>query len=376
MTAVLAQPAGAAVKDGRGSELPRLDNRGLRGALIGASFLNPVVDYLLIGGALSLLVLIPLLWSDAIGFEGSQRLSSKPWIQYLFFFSNSAHFASSTVRLYSKPGANVQLPFLSAVAPWVAFGLLWLCVASPVFGRNLQSLYLSWSPYHYAAQAYGLAVMYTYRSGSQLQPREKTALWWAAMVPFLYVLLTGGNSRAGILWLIPPLSGLAAWHMIVPPLRLALQVGAIVAPLAVFASVWRSTGRPMPLISPLLLLVNSFWWLLLSPEDAFFVATIFHGIQYLAILMIFDAREHAPAGVSRLKRSLRFYAVCALLGYGLFHVLPHFFELAGYGLVEAMIAVVAIINVHHFLVDAYIWRLKPSDSNRKVIDSALAQGAA
>ena len=32
-------------------------------------------------------------------------------------------------------------------------------------GTQLHSLYLTWSPYHYAAQAYGLAVMYCYRSG-------------------------------------------------------------------------------------------------------------------------------------------------------------------------------------------------------------------
>jgi len=364
------------MKDGQTSTQPPWAGDGLRHALVGASFLHPVADYLLIGGGLSLLVLIPLLWSDSLGFAASTRLSSQSWIQILFLFSNAAHFASSTVRLYSKPGANAQLPLLTSVAPWITFAMLWLCIASPLFGRNLQSLYLTWSPYHYAAQAYGLAVMYTYRSGSQLQPRQKTALWWAAMVPFLYVLLTGGNSRAGILWLIPPLNGLQMWHQIVPPLRLALQLGAVVVPVAVFAHVWRSAGRPMPLISLLVVLVNSFWWLLLSPEDAFFVATIFHGIQYLAILMIFDAREHAPAGTARLKRSLAFYAVCALLGYALFHVLPHVFELAGYGLVEAMVAVVAIINVHHFLVDGYIWRLKPSDSNRKVLDSPLPLVAA
>jgi len=32
--------------------------------------------------------------------------------------------------------------------------------------------------------------------------------------------------------------------------------------------------------------------------------------------------------------------------------------------------VVAVINIHHFIVDAFIWRLKKTDSNRKIVESA------
>ncbi len=30
---------------------------------------------------------------------------------------------------------------------------------------------------------------------------------------------------------------------------------------------------------------------------------------------------------------------------------------------------VAMINIHHFIVDAVIWRLKKSDGNRDIVDS-------
>jgi hypothetical protein len=30
---------------------------------------------------------------------------------------------------------------------------------------------------------------------------------------------------------------------------------------------------------------------------------------------------------------------------------------------------VAMINIHHFIVDAFIWRLKKSDTNRGIVDS-------
>ena len=59
------------------------------------------------------------------------------------------------------------------------------------------------------------------------------------------------------------------------------------------------------------------------------------------------------------------------LSYGLFNVLPHAYVLAGYGMVESMLLVTAAINVHHFIVDAYIWRLKKSDGNRRIVDQGL-----
>ena len=64
-----------------------------------------------------------------------------------------------------------------------------------------------------------------------------------------------------------------------------------------------------------------------------------------------------------------FYVTSLLLGYALFRILPWGFSLLGFGMVESMLLVIAAINVHHFIVDAYIWRLRPGDSNRRVVES-------
>ena len=32
----------------------------------------------------------------------------------------------------------------------------------------------------------------------------------------------------------------------------------------------------------------------------------------------------------------------------------------------------AAINLHHFVVDAYVWRLKKQDSNRRIVEGAVA----
>ncbi len=66
-----------------------------------------------------------------------------------------------------------------------------------------------------------------------------------------------------------------------------------------------------------------------------------------------------------------FYVVCLLLGYGLFNSLPLAYVVVGFGPVEAVLLVAAAINIHHFVVDAYIWRLKKDAGNRRVVEVGL-----
>ena len=68
-------------------------------------------------------------------------------------------------------------------------------------------------------------------------------------------------------------------------------------------------------------------------------------------------------------------SVCVVLAYALFNCLPQAYVLAGFGLAESMLLVTAAINIHHFIVDAYIWRLGRSDTNRAVVDSGAALAA-
>jgi len=69
------------------------------------------------------------------------------------------------------------MPFLKMLLPLIALGVITLCMFyADTWGSNLRALYFTWSPYHYAAQAYGLSVMYCYRSGCQLGVANKRML--------------------------------------------------------------------------------------------------------------------------------------------------------------------------------------------------------
>jgi hypothetical protein len=67
---------------------------------------------------------------------------------------------------------------------------------------------------------------------------------------------------------------------------------------------------------------------------------------------------------------LWFYGASLLLGYGLFYCLPWGFTAAGFGLLQSVALVVAAINIHHFVVDAFIWRLRPGGANRRITEAS------
>src|SRR5258708_6837702 len=165
----------------------------------GRTFVHPLFDYLVIAGGLSLLVTAAVF---GLGSGLDWGGSTATLLAVLVLVSNSAHFAASTVRLYTKPGAFRDLPFLTLGLPLVTVAVLTLTIAfAPLLGRHLQALYLTWSPYHYAAQAYGLAAMYCYRSGCRLEGGDKVLLRLACLAPFLHSFL--GSPTIGIEWFVP-----------------------------------------------------------------------------------------------------------------------------------------------------------------------------
>ena len=338
---------------------------GLADSLVGRCFVNPLFDYALIGGGLSLVVLAPFYWS------GSAYLALGPdSLAIVLLVSTGAHFAASTVRLYTKPDAAMRWPFLTLGLPLVAVAGLTLCILFPqAIGWHLYALYLSWSPFHYARQAFGLSSMYCERSGCRLSTGEKRAITVTCMLPFLYALFA--TPGAGIDWFggVAFIEASPQWSGSLALALEGLRVVAFALPALLFAWLWRS-GRPMPLISLLMIVANGIWWLTLNYISAFVWVTVFHGIQYLAIVLVFHVRERMADPRNRRSAAFHvvsFYLMSLLLAFGLFHGWPHLYVWAGRGLAESMLLTVATINVHHFIVDAYIWRVGRDTQNARIV---------
>ncbi len=344
--------------------------RASRGFVIGRTFLHPSFDYLVIGGGLSLIATAAVLAGGGMQGQSPSLAAFTPW---LLLGLNLTHFAASTVRLYTKPEAFREFRFLTMGLPLVTLAVLGVAVRyADHLGAHLMNLYLTWSPYHYAAQAYGLAVMYCYRTGLSLEGRDRSMVRLACLAPFAYAFFKGPG--AGIEWFVPPA---ALIHPLVSLLRqglvYALGAAALLLPL-LLALRFSFRGPAVPLISFVVILSNAVWWTVLLYEQAFAWATVFHGLQYLAITTIFHVRERSALPDNRhgpARHAVTFYLGSLGLAYLLFNTWPYAFVAAGFGLAESTLLVVATINVHHFIVDGYIWRLR-KDRNYGIVTEGSA----
>jgi hypothetical protein len=105
-------------------------------------------------------------------------------------------------------------------------------------------------------------------------------------------------------------------------------------------------------------------------------APLFHGVQYLTIAAIFHVREQTRRPENRRGWAFTwgssvyvgiFYGASVALGYVLFVMWPDAYVALGYEPLLTAQLVVAVINIHHFVVDAYIWRLRRDPNLRTVV---------
>ena len=164
--------------------------------------------------------------------------------------------------------------------------------------------------------------MYSYRSGCMLSPFNKQAMWWVCMLPFFYAFVMGNES--GLQWFTTEsMQNSALFHSAVNSSGQVLRFLAYVLPFVFFVVVAASKSGPMPLICLLTIVTNGIWWILLPTRDAFVWATVFHGIQYMAIVVVFHMQDQVSRPTNRhgpLYHVVWFYAASVMLGYALFSV--------------------------------------------------------
>lgn len=328
--------------------------------MIGRCFMHPAIDYLFVGGGITIPIFLAIFFFPALtpAIDGPITLRS-------FLFINGAHFAASAVRLYTKQGAKEEFPFLSWGFPVVclvavAMGLYW-----PVLGSNLTALYFTWSPYHYAAQTYGLAVMYAMRSGAKLEQRDKSQIWWVCLLPFLYALLT--SKDGGLSWFVSQelLTTTPVVSMLYQGLVGLVSIGILALPLSLFWQLHRMRGKNVPLIVLLLQVTNGIWWLTTDYLSAWWWTAALHSLQYLIVVVTMHVKEQMgrPNASGRFHQPFfyggTFYGLSFVVALFMFFLIPLLYVPLGFSASQAFVMVTVVINLHHFIVDGFIWRNKP-----------------
>lgn len=307
--------------------------------------------------------------------------------------TNTPHYGATLMRVYEQRADRrryafftLHLTILLAVLFVAGLHVVWI-------GSALITLYISWSPWHFAGQNYGLALMFLRRRGVEVDPAAKRLLHTSFVCSFLLVLLLvhGPLRSIGILP-VPSFErevyGFLSLGLPDLPTRIALAAVGItyVASLAGAGVLLLRRARPVDLAPALCLVALQATWF--SVPAAFAAAgeldftslalssvwiAIAHSVQYLWITSYYARRsQHAPGLPGYLLRTLLWGALATVLPALVFA--PGLLGGLSY---QAGLAILlfAVVNLHHFLLDGAIWKLRDGRVAAVLLRSAGGGGA-
>jgi tetratricopeptide (TPR) repeat protein len=296
---------------------------------------------------------------------------------FLALLSNYPHFMATVYRAYHTRDEfekyriyTVHVALLLALAGVITH--LWYALLPWIF-----TLYICWSPWHYTGQNFGLLMMFARRAGVSPTETERRALRLSFIASYILLMLsfhTGASGDSMILSL-----GLAA--------KFTLPARAVLALFFVGASGWAlaSLARRSNLrtILPVLTLtVTQFLWFLLPavielvsgreiPQTRYSsgLLAVLHSTQYLWITSYYQKKEARAAGDSRW--SFSGYLVTLIAGgIALFIPGPWIISRIFHtDFAASFLTFTALVNIHHFILDGAIWKLRDSRIASLLLDS-------
>jgi len=306
------------------------------------------------------------------------------WLPFIVLISGIPHYGATLLRVYATSEARRRyfaVAFPIALAVWATFAA---SLGVPRIGVWFVTLYLTWSPWHYTAQNFGLVMMFLRRAGVAVDAPLRALVRASFVLSFLLVFtnihgeaLASAGDPLGVAAASEAVrfSPLGIPARVARPLLVALGLAwAGISALALGRLLARA--RASGLAPALALFASQAAWFVLPVVVGFFRPTLYgpggstalafiwvaiaHSAQYLWISAHFArASGRVSSGPAA---TLRYLAVAVLAGAsiwvfpailcapGALGILP--FE-SGLGLLVA-----SAVNLHHFILDGAIWKLR------------------
>ncbi len=287
---------------------------------------------------------------------------------FLALLSNYPHFMATVYRAYHTRDEfekyrryTVQVALLLAAAGVVTH--LWYPLLPWIF-----TLYICWSPWHYTGQNFGLLMMFARRAGVAPTPAERRALRLSFIASYVLLMLSFHSGASGDPLILS--LGLAA--------KFTLPARAALALFFVGASGWalRSLARRsnfrsvLPVIT---LTLTQFLWFLLPavielasgreiPQTRYSsgLLAVLHSTQYLWITSYYQKKEARAAGDTSWSYS-RYLVTLIAGGIALFIPGPWIVSRVFHAdFAASFLTFTALVNIHHFILDGAIWKLRDS----------------
>jgi tetratricopeptide (TPR) repeat protein len=307
----------------------------------------------------------PLLLFSYFSLASSARLWAVGFYALALVF-NYPHYMATLYRAYHR--AEDFQKYRIFTVHITALVMLTLLL-SHVWFRALPwifTIYLTWSPWHYSGQNYGLFTMFVRRAGVELRTSERRSMYGAFVVSYLILFLGFHTGRSND----PLFVSLGIPHLISKWEQLGL--GLLFVVLAAFglrgpfrAAGWRKLAPALTLFSTQIL-----WFLVPAaaslvrgleiPQNRYSsgVLAVMHSAQYLWITSYYARRENAE-GDGRGWRPMAYFAILVAGGIALFVPGPWLASrIFHYDFTSSFLIFTALVNIHHFILDGAIWKLR------------------
>ncbi len=293
---------------------------------------------------------------------------------------NYPHYAATWHRACARPADRARYGRVLAWSSLLTLAALLLVHAHPPLLAWAFTLYVFWSPWHYTGQNYGIALTLARRNGvTALDPATTRWLWRAFALPYVMLLLAFNSGAAADPLLrsaeLPP----AAANLLISACGLSfLAISFIIGRKLITRHGWRAAGPALALLA-----TQALWFLpaaaiALAGETAFQaryssgMLAVLHSAQYLWVTSYYARRESGAQW-----RPWRYGLYLFAVGIALFLPGPWAASLVfGVDFTTSFLAFTALVNIHHFILDGAVWKLREPRVAAVLVQDGAASGPA
>lgn len=289
---------------------------------------------------------------------------------YLFTYS---HHAATWVRLYGSEKSRRKYWYCSYLLPVILCAVLLAAVYNPKLLPWLVQITLAWNFQHWIAQSYGIGLIYLSRAKFALSNLDRKLLWICCQLlivvgivkseVFSSTEITFVNGTFSVVPLLPK------W--LISPLE--LSAFAIWTPICIYLVCKWIKLKKLPPLAATVMAITIVRIVLNSSSSCVnllvYGLPFFHSLQYLVVSSRFNISEHnifpsrefpSLSIMIRSPKLVQYVVLLVLMGWLAYGGSQLVLEKLGMSalLPSFVLYMVILLNNHHVISDAFIWKLK------------------
>jgi tetratricopeptide (TPR) repeat protein len=342
----------------------------------------------LLGAGVAYLISFPLV------FLGAEWLGQAQWPYVVFWIIgigiNAPHYGATLARVYGNSEERQKYAFFTTGVTLLLVAAYATGLRSPLVAAVLVTLYFTWSPWHFAGQNYGVALMFLRRAGIVMDDTSKRLFYASFALSFALAFIALHVAGADSTYAPAGTSGSGPDALVrlgIPrPFATNLAIvfgGAYIVCIGETARrMLRVASASALLPAACLVLCQALWFAVPALMDlhdswegrplvlgALWISAA-HSLQYMWV-------THGYARRNAETKSLRAYALQIFVVGSAAVVLPGILgapQLLGTTAWKEGVAILAFstLNLHHFVLDGAVWKLRDGRIARLLLQRGFA----